>query len=64
MKTQHPGLRTAVTLGLMTEAAADDLDAWAEELAKKLAAGEITQGQVDRAICDRLLSDLARRGQG
>lgn len=64
VKTEHPGLRMAVTIGLITQADADAIDEWAEELAKQFTAGEITEAEKDRRIIERLQRDLARRGQG
>lgn len=61
--TMAPQLEAMVAMGLMTEADAQAVDAWAEELAQAFTAGEITEAEKDRRIIARLNADLARRGQ-
>lgn len=60
---RDPLIDLVVSVGLMTEAEGDALDAWAEDLAKRFTAGEITEAEKDRLISERLERDLARRGQ-
>lgn len=52
----------AAELGLFTQADAESLDAWAGELAHKMARGELTEADFQRELRDRLLADVARRG--
>lgn len=54
----------AAKAGLITEAQAEDLDAWAGALATEQSDGRLTEAEVDRRIAERLMRDLARRGIG
>lgn len=49
--------------GYMTKAQAEELDEWAGKLATEQLEGRITEEERDRRIAERLLRDLARRGQ-
>ena len=49
-------------LGLVTQADAESLDAWASELAHKMTRGELTEADFQRELLARLEADIARRG--
>lgn len=49
--------------GLFTAAEAESLDAWAGELAHKMARGELTEAAFQRELRARLEADIARRGR-
>lgn len=49
-------------LGLFTQADAESLDAWASELAHKMARGELDEAGFQRELWKRLEADIARRG--
>jgi hypothetical protein len=56
-------LMAAAARGLMTEALAEELDAWAGELAARQLRGELSPAEVEEEIFKRLERDIARRGQ-
>lgn len=56
-------LQRCVEAGLLTQSAADSLDAWAGELAAEFTAGRITAAEAQARIMERLRADIIRRGQ-
>lgn len=55
-------LMAAVQIGLLTQSDADALDVWAGGLATEMAAGKLTEDEMQRRIATRLEADIARRG--
>lgn len=56
-------LQWATREGLMTEADAARVDAWAEDLAKALSRGDLTEDEAHRMITERTRADASRRGK-
>ena len=53
-----PLIELVVSLGLMTEARGREIDAWAEDLARQVAAGTLSETEQDAAIVARINADV------
>ena len=68
-KQLDPQLERAVRLGLMTRAAAEDIDAFADGIVARVVSGEITKEEgnrltVEQAVKDALALNRARERAG